>query len=258
MENDQFDLKDHHKWVLKALKLVDSLFAENGIRYYLIEGSALGAIRHHGIIPWDDDVDIGIYLQDMERVSTLLRDSLPDDYSWIDRKTDENYPRFFGKILHQGRGCIDVFPLIKTSDKGVERKIQWIIRKVCFKLYKAKVHYVGPIDRKNLAGRLKLLLSSVLSKLFSKECIVRMARKNEKRFENNIGNKYYINLYGAYSNEKELIQSAWISGGKKVPFGDGEYPVFKNTHEYLTHLYGDYMTPPPIDKRTPSHEEFFN
>lgn len=135
MSTDEFDLKTHHVWVMKALQMVDKILSENNIPYYLIEGSALGAVRHKGIIPWDDDVDIGIFLKDRDTVSKLFKNLISGDFKWIDKENDDNYPRFFGKIIHNGRGCIDVFPLIKTGESLSEIKKQWTRRKILFKLY---------------------------------------------------------------------------------------------------------------------------
>ena len=258
MSVDEFDLQMHHVWVMKALQIIDKLFSENDIPYFLIEGSALGAVRHKGIIPWDDDVDIGVFLKDRDRVSFLLEDNLPDEFQWIDKRTDDKYPRFFGKVVHNGRGCIDIFPLIKTGEDWSDIKKQWRKRKVLFKLYKAKLNYASYMETRNTKERIKVAVAKFLSAFVSRDYILRKSLENEQLYEDNDNNTYFINLYGAYSAEKELIKTEWISNGKKLAFGDGEYPAFENTHDYLTNLYGDYMTPPPVDKRIPHHEEIYN
>lgn len=252
-----FDLEIHHKIVLQALEELDEIFKANGIQYYLIEGSALGAVRHQGIIPWDDDVDIGIFLKDRDRVSELLKKGLSSSFQWLDIRTEKKHPRFFGKIVHAGRGCIDVFPLIKTSEIESKRKIQWMKRKVFFKLYKAKLDYTNYMEVRNKKERFKVILAKIVSIFFSKSFILKMNKKNEYKYENSSDCKYYINLYGAYSSEKELIDKRWIGNGRLTKFGNKDYPIFQDTHSYLSHLYGNYMTPPPIDKRSPHHDEIF-
>lgn len=254
---DQQIREDHHKWCMIALKELNLIFTKNQIKYYLIEGSALGAVRHNSIIPWDDDIDIGIFLKDQEKVSLLLAKELSERFKWIDTRTDGSYPRFFGKIVHEGRGCIDVFPLIKTSSKKSGRRVQWVNRKILFKLYKAKLKYVNSMEIVGYKEKIKVIIARIISCFLRLETIINLVQKNEAMYEKQDFNFYYINLYGSYSLEKEIIKKEWIGEGKKVLFGGMLYPVFSDTHDYLSNLYGDYMTPPPIRERTFRHEEEF-
>ncbi len=253
---NQKELSEHHEIVLKALNEVDQIFRNNDIEYYLIEGSCLGAVRHQGIIPWDDDVDIGINLRDKEKASKFIECSISKEYTWIDRRTDESFPRFFGKILHNGRGCIDVFPLVKTSNNVILRRIHWIDRKVWNKIYKAKLNYANHVETRNNKEKAKVAVAKIVSLPFSIQMVVNHMGRIENRYEET-NNNYFFNLYGSYPGRRELIKSEWIGKGKRVKFGDGLYPVFENTHEYLTNLYGDYMTPPPENERKLHHEETF-
>ena len=253
----ELNLEEHHKWCLEALRQLDKIFQDNHIPYYLIEGSALGAIRHSNIIPWDDDIDIGIYLKDRDRVSELLEKKLSSSFKWMDRRTVENHPRFFGKIVHNGQGCIDVFPLIKTSDRSIGRLIHWADRKIINKLYKAKINYANQVELKNIIGKLKTIGVRAISIFFSKKYVIQRMKNIEYKYENKEHNKYYFNLYGSYSQNKEIIKSEWIGEEYRISFGTGSYPIFKNYDMYLANLYGDYMTPPPEHQRGRHHEETF-
>lgn len=251
------ELEKQHEMALIALNELDTLFQQNGIEYYLIEGSALGAIRHHNIIPWDDDIDIGIFLKDRDKASEILEKGMSKGFTWIDRRTVQNHPRFFGKIIHNGRGCIDIFPLIKTSNNSFCRKMHWIERKIYNKLYKAKLNYANQFEVRNFKERLKVYFAKAISNMFSMEKIIRKMKSVETRYESLQNNNYYINLYGSYTLKRELIKTDWIGKGTLKTFGNTLYPVFEDTDSYLKNLYGDYMTPPTKDKRLLRHDELF-
>ncbi len=240
----------------EALKLVTKILDENNIDYFLLAGSTLGAVRHGGFIPWDDDIDLGIFLKDKQVVAKLLHDNMPEPYEWIDRYYCNNYPRYYGKILCKKMGCVDVFLLVKTSDNAFFRRFQWGMRKILFKIYKAKLGYVGLEDKKTLKGNLKLFFGKVISMFFSRKVIENMTIWNENLYEKkNV--KYYVNFYSRYSLEKELIKSEWLSKKSKVFFNGNEFATVGDTDEYLTHLYGDYMKLPPVENRISGHGEYF-
>ncbi len=251
------ELEIHHKIARKALEEIDKIFRDNNIEYFLIEGSALGAVRHNDIIPWDDDIDIGVFLKDKDRAYKLIEEGISSEFRWNDRSINEDHPRFFGKITHKERGCIDVFVLIKTSNNSFGRRIHWIERKIFNKLYKAKLNYANSIEKRNMIEMGKVLFAKIISYPFSKSYIVNRMKRIEYRYECLSNNCYYVNLYGSYPLKRELIKTKWIGKGKKTKFGDGLYPVFANSHEYLKNLYGDYMIPPPENMRVLRHDETF-
>ncbi len=251
------ELQELHKYLYQALVQVDSLLRKNDISYYLIAGSALGAIRHKGIIPWDDDIDIAIYYSDQEKVSELLENELNEPFQWVDMRTKNDYPRLYGKVLYKTIGCIDFFPLIKTSDHYICRRIQWTLRKILFKAYKSKLEYISVNEQPGMINKFKLASARALSGLLSKNNIIKLIRANENMFEGNSTPKYYFDLYGAYEMRRQTIKAEWISNQTMVEFETGVFPSVGNLDAYLTNLYGDYMTPPDRSNRERRHGETF-
>ncbi len=247
--------KELQTHLLKMFKWFHEFCETHGLRYYALGGTMLGAARHKGFIPWDDDIDIGILYEDKEKAYELLK-NLPSPYNWIDRKTDPNYPRLYGKVLKDHVGLIDVFIIVKTSDKPSERKKQWIARKVLFKLYKGKLGYHNHNETKSFKEVLKVGAARFISFFFSKKSIEKAIDENEKRFIGTDG-EYHLNLYSAYSLEKELIRSEWLSPQGYQQFEEGSFPTVNNVDAYLTHLYGDYMKIPDVKDRVLRHEELF-
>ena len=112
-------LSSHQRICVNALRIVDSICRDNDILFYLIEGSALGAVRHEGFIPWDDDIDIGLKYADWIKLRELLNcnnELKKKGFCFKDRDTDSKYPRMQPKITFEGRNCIDIFLLSKWVD----------------------------------------------------------------------------------------------------------------------------------------------
>ncbi len=249
------NLREHQLDAVRALCEVDKIFSENSIPYFLLAGSTLGAIRHKGFIPWDDDIDVGIFCEDKEKAYGLLK-RIPAPFEWIDRTTDENYPRLYGKITKDHVGLMDVFIIVKTSNNGIGRRFQWINRKILFKLYKGKISYANDNETKNWREKCKVKAARFFSHFFSMNTLNRAIEKNERLFEH-ISNDYYLNLYSAYSLKKELIESALLNNLSEVSFEGKVFPTVGNPDKYLTHLYGDYMKLPDEKDRIFRHEELF-
>lgn len=254
-ETVDIELQRHQKRAVEALKVLDTICKKHNIEYFLLAGSVLGAVRHKGFIPWDDDIDIGMTLPNIEAFQSVIRKELPADYHYMDRN-DNRYPRLFGKITFNNRGCIDIFPVVKTSSNVLLQATQWIIRKVTFKIYKQKLGYVNINERHGLLKICKRYGAKVVAFFISQKRIVRIIEWNEYRFENTHSG-LYLNLYSAYSMKKEIIYDSWLSPLGTVCFEEANYPAVNNVKAYLTHLYGDYMQLPPEDKRYCGHEEIF-
>ena len=105
MTNDYGNL-ELHKVLLSAMKDIDKICCENGIRYYLHAGTLLGAINHKGFIPWDDDVDISMRREDYEKFVRIIAEDYSDKYSLRNYETDSTYPNNRAKLGIKGTGFI--------------------------------------------------------------------------------------------------------------------------------------------------------
>ncbi len=246
-EVSQEELREHQLTARDALDEVKAACEKHGIPYYLLAGSCLGAVRHKGFIPWDDDIDIGIPEKDYERFEAMIRTELSERFSWISNRTSERYPRLFGKILCQGIGCVDCFQLVKTADTPKMRSLHRFIRELWLKVYLRKINCYWPGE-----NPLFYAVSVVLAAFLSRERVLRLVHRNEARYRN-CGTHFYMNINSIYSAEKETIKAEWLEPPGKVGFEGAEYQTVNDTDAYLTHLYGDYMTPPPAEKRGQHH-----
>ena len=85
-------LRKQQERMFEMLCVIDDICVKNEINYWLSGGTLLGAVRHGGFIPWDDDIDIGIFNEDYDRFETVLIQELPKQFTWINAKTDNLYP----------------------------------------------------------------------------------------------------------------------------------------------------------------------
>ena len=250
--NDQ-ELRAHQLRAVEAAKELDRICGEHQITYFLIAGSALGAVRHKGFIPWDDDIDIGMTTDQFEKLLQVAPSEIKSPYIWRHTSTDESYATLTGNIFYgEDEPLITVFPLIRMSDNKRVRKKQWLTRKVMSPVWQRKVGYHVPKDRMNAKQRLSIAGSTVLAALLPKKKVLSILRNNEKKAQGQ-DTEWVCNLYSKYSLEKESIRSEWLKESIRLPFEDAKLPVMKEYDAYLTHLYGDYMTPPPEKERHPVH-----
>lgn len=254
MENDNglSSLRQHQLKAVEALKELDVICKENGIHYFLEAGSCLGAIRHKGFIPWDDDIDVDMDLANFNKFRKIIKEKKGLKYIWKHTDVDLNFPSLTGKFLDKEEPLITVFPLVKLSDNRLKAKTQWWIRKVISPVYQRKVHY--PLEKINMVQIFSLIVSGFLSCFFSKRKVLEILRWNEQRYEH-LDTEYSINIYSKYSMKRESIRNEWLKDFALTEFEGGQYPIIKNYHAYLTHLYGDYMTPPPQSQRNAEHLE---
>lgn len=252
------ELRKFQLELLKMLEIIDKIFKENGLHYFLIGGSALGAIRHKGFIPWDDDIDIGLYRKDFERMEKILQEKLPSNllYCKIGENKIPNAPIGYlynisnSEISLDKVPTIDIFAIDNVPDNKIMEKIQNIFAKMyhlC--IYKKPARNRGRIAyflTKIILITFPNFLLNYLEKL-SKKIIIKYKDGNTKCVNN---------LFGANFEKvrKEVMETSILMEfeGKKFPI-----PILYD--EYLTTLYGDYMKMPDKDKQQPKHkEDIFN
>ena len=238
-------MENHHRVSYRALQMVDSLCKKYDISYFLMTGTVLGAVRHKGFIPWDDDIDIGMTVNNYDKFIKHAKElNQIEHYFWSSTETNELHPRFFGQLLYKGLQCLDVISIPKTSNSRIQRKLHWIANRVLYVAYNQKI---GEHIDKKIAKFIR-----PLSIILSRETLLKLARRILVRFENKDTN-YYINLHDRYPMEKALIKGEWLEKFKVLRFEGEMYPAFEETEAYLQHLYGEYEVLPPEDERKPPH-----
>lgn len=246
---------------LEILKEVDRMCRENGIEYIIEGGTLLGAVRHEGFIPWDDDVDLRMLRKDYERFCELCDDKLDERYFLQTHKTDKNYRWEFARVLKNGTELIrrdrdelksrtgifiDIFPTDNLPEKGFGNKLctglSWLCRKTLFS-------EVGKHRAKGLWNKVGFAFLDLLPKSWAHKGIEYLVKK----YRDSSTKKVRCLGWGA-PEETAGLQKEWLENTCDMKFEDMVVKAPVNAHAFLVHFYGeDYMTPPPEDKREPRH-----
>lgn len=241
----------------------------NDIDYFLIAGTLLGAVRHKGFIPWDDDLDIGMLRSDYDRFIECAARELPDDYFLQTFGTDPAMGLPFAKIRKNGTRCVernsssvgwhqgvflDIFPLDNVPDGLVSRKLHSMEIYVWKRLLLCRVGFDLLAYGRSFA---KLVLYKAIlypvSNLFSRNFLARRIERSMCR-HNGKATKLIVAAGGAYGYTRESINRSWVAELTNLEFEGHQFRCPKAYEHYLTNLYHDYMSLPPPEKRTGGHQ----
>ena len=251
--------------LLEMFKWFHSFCEEHQLRYYVLGGTMLGAVRHNGFIPWDDDIDVGMPREDYNRFIQLCVETQNERYI-VEAPTDNNpeYQYLFAKVYDSKttlienlrkpilRGIyIDVFPLdgIGNTKKEATKnysKLSWRINlemMIVCAIRKERVWY------KNLA----VIFGHLISPLFVSErklnkAITRLAESRSFDTE-----KYIGNFFGAWGI-KEIMPREYFGKPTKYSFEGMQVYGPELADMYLKSLYNNYMELPPEEKRISHHD----
>ncbi|MFH0357769.1 phosphorylcholine transferase LicD [Streptococcus sp. A27] len=259
------ELNPLHKVDLEIVKEVIKICEENNLSYYALGGTMLGAIRHKGFIPWDDDIDLGMPRNDYEKFLEIAPSLLSSHLKVVNYKNTPEYHYYITRVLDTTtrviedrignenkytNASIDIFPIDGTPNNIVLRKIYYL--RVMYHRALMSLCYKDSIDRKRKRNFLEKVLLAILELIpiemmttpnKQKEKIDRMLSKQDIVKSNFIGN-----IMGAYRT-REIVPKEWYGKGTKYPFEDIELVGLDNYDEYLKYTYGDYMKLPTEDNR---------
>lgn len=234
--------------MLRILQYVDYICNENKIKYSLEAGTLLGAVRHKGFIPWDDDIDLVMPRPDYERFVAIAPDLLPNSLSLHNRSTDSKHPWPWVKIRDRSSEIIErgwpgregpsgIFVDIYPVDVVLPGYfwIDWLYDKTFNLWNKARKRGVPW-----LARPVENLVYSFREKIIVKKEVAFMKQSNK-----------YVNIYCRYRNERDVtLTYGDIFPLRKIIFEGVEASVINNYEALLVAMYGqNYMTPPPPEKR---------
>ena len=255
------DLRKAQLVELEILTEVDRICRKENIKYFLYYGTLLGAVRHGGFIPWDDDIDIVLLREDYDKLMECLKTELGEKFWLQNLDTDENYWLPYAKVRKKGTVYREIF----MDNVPDEKSGVWIdifpLDNMPRSKRKIKLeNFILNIINCNLRVRaLNMKISSISRRyrpfvwalnIFTKKKIIKMQDKRmRKHNKKDTGIVLYactqLNSYKDFMIKKDLFKSAEISFEGKKFFAPQDYDTV------LKHLYGDYMTPPPEDKRIP-------
>lgn len=249
MTNDNKYLEKLHNEILSIMDFVNDICKKNEIKYYLVGGSLLGAIRHKGFIPWDDDLDIAMSRVDLERFINLFGESCSIGNYYIKSKyNDITYKFGFAKVFkkdtifkeyedYEWPIFLDIFVLDETD--GYSKKLN--------STYKYYERLENMRIRKNEHNdkSLKTFFSKLMASRDYNQVLKKSIAKNNGEKE-----AYYTNFFSQYGVKRQTMPKNWYGKGVEREFEGRKYMVPIEYEKFLTQLYGaNYMEVPPVEKR---------
>ena len=259
------ELKKIQAIELDILKSFDKICKKNKLKYVLTGGTLIGAIRHNGFIPWDDDIDIAMPRNDYNKFIKIQKKELnKEKYYFQSIETEEKYSSVGAKIRRknsvyketlssisrENQGIwIDIFPIDNISDNKISAFFTFT-KMFYYKMllsYKLKNNpTTDSLPKKILLSIIKLNSNFYSLKKLKKKYFKLITKTNKKETKN------VINFGGVYLL-KEKVPREFINNITTHQFEDEKFNIPKNYDEYLTHIYGDYMQLPPKEKRKSNH-----
>lgn len=243
---------------------------KNNIRYFLGGGTLLGAVRHHGFIPWDDDIDVNMLRDDYEHFVKLFNQSYSDQFELISIDTP-NYYLPFSKLSHKnstiveanGFSCVygiylDIFVLDYSNDSNAffakKKKLHdWLSAKFV----------ICSIDRHISDVWIALVHGEIVKSIWYFmqatvfKCFRPFLKKSLKMFSSSLSSGSAIVCYTGGYRDKEFFSPEIFADIEIGQFEGNEVSLPVGYHKYLGRLYGDYMKLPPIDRRQSHHSHYY-
>ena len=254
--------------LLNLLIEFDKVCNQYQLRYFLIGGSMLGAVRHHGIIPWDDDIDVAMPRPDLEKLKSISSHVFSDNCELVDYHT-KGYPYRFCKLMDKnttvveseynffiGGVWIDVFAFdgLPGSKEEAENYYHTAYAPNWYRLY-SLCSPVKIVLNKGLRSFIVSLRSLWRHMIYTIPDLICKLEKAAMKYDYDTA-EWIINFQGGYGL-REMMRRDYFDEYILADFEGGKFRIPKQYDAYLTWIYGDYMTPPPVDKRVSNHKLFF-
>lgn len=249
---------------LEILRNCIRAFEQLHVQYFMVQGTLLGAVRHQGFIPWDDDIDIGMLREDYEIFLRQGKELLPAHYFIQTHDTDPAYPHGFAKVRNSNTAfvettCkdlpinhgiyIDLFPFDYYPDKktaGIKLEMQKLLLR-----YRIRCSLYIPDDDKRSARNFVRACLKRISKIVYPS-LDDALEKQTQLYKREKKGHYRIN-HGSPWGKRECIPAEWLEEMTTLRFEGMDVKAPAQYKAYLSHVYGDYMTLPPPEERIPHH-----
>ncbi len=235
-----------HEGLLEMMVDIDAALREGGVNYTLMYGTSIGAVRHGGFIPWDDDIDIAIFEEEIGKFEDSMR-FLPEGKYFLQRPLSIDWANTFYKIklngstaieeshidtrMHQGL-FIDVFVIRRCPKPGLRRKLYLALEVVQRGIRLATFRTYG---RGWLTWLQKLLHLTCRMDLWMRRVLA--------------GKKSGYVFFDEPTGAREIFERGVVEDTADIGFEGHTFRMYRDYDTLLTYSYGDYMTPPPVEDR---------
>ncbi len=248
---------------LELMKLIHKVCVKHNIRYYIIAGTMLGAVRHGGFIPWDDDIDIAMAREEFENFKQIFNQEFDNSKYFLQHYgTDPYFQPALMRVLmlgtvqdipseyhlkHRKESYLDIFPLDNAPDTIEERKVHARQIKKIDRLIELRYYKVYNGDnalRRFVKASVAALISLIPKSYLRKKRLAIMSKYDEH------STSRLVSTVSQYRYEKQAMLREFYGTPTLVKFEDAEFYGPEQADRYLKQLYGEnYMQVPPVEKR---------
>lgn len=261
-------LKELQETELDIMRVFHDFCEKHGLRYYLAGGTLLGAIRHKGFIPWDDDIDVCMPHPDYLKLVELSQNGMLDEFRYLDtRLLNKDCPSSMIRICDNRTevefteykipykiGCwIDIYSLDGLSDIPKERSKQFRQMRVAMDLFLCCLTKFGNKRRNRLINMMQYCLLPALPVIRAVGYQRYLDWLDRIATRYSYDEKEYVGVLEGRGGEKETMRKSDMEPRFLVDFEGEKFYTMANYDAYLTNLYGDYMTPPREEDRVSRH-----
>lgn len=250
----RYDIREYQLRNVALLRTIDKVCRDHGITYYLTDGSLLGAIRHKGFIPWDDDMDIALLRKDYDMLMEHADEWVPEPFFIVNHKNNPDYPKYFAKLedtsttivenFHLGYAggiYMDIFPLDDVPDNKLLRTLHFyrfnIMRRLQYLVYR------NPYKHGHGASS---WMPRLVQSVFSRKWVHEKMQKIITEYNDCKG----CNTLMSHDNGLRVTPKDIFGTPVRVEFEGVESNAPSDSHAFLSRIYGeDYMQLPPVEAR---------
>ena len=272
MKNENWNIKPVQEAVLSVFRAFEQICTRHNLRYYAAYGTALGAIRHHGFIPWDDDCDVLMPREDYNKFVQLVQHELPEHLVFMRGGGHPLAPIHFGRMFDNTNGIVeklsresnltiaqppflDIFILEGCPTCVQDIRKWWFVRqlyRLC-QIYRFPWSTVGYSKIKLILCRvIGFFVSLTLPRTSTNEEMMVLCDKLAMKVSYDAA-FYVVEPQFFRSRVRRLIPKYIFAEARVVAFCGGTIRVPSHAEEYLMHIYGDYMKLPPKEQQIPEH-----
>ncbi len=260
--------------IIDVLSVFIRICEAQGLRYFCAGGTAIGAVRHQGMIPWDDDIDVFMPRPDYDRFLVLAAHSMPEGYELLSPYATKDYPMYFAKmcnarttLLENERiPCvfglyIDIFPLDGACDDvetcyREKRRFKRLMNKLeAVSTHNSFGEYVGLLTKRREWGRFAVKTVAFCCRSWLRRWLLKQMDSIAYGHDYALSSRV-VTYSGAYQRQ-EIYPKAWLETPQIFAFEGLMVNLPHDYDAYLRHFFGDYMTLPPVEQRASHHQKVF-